>query len=84
MTWKCEQTVHISGNVRLAHISVHTVCNNADKFKENAKSLDKIICQQSEIVIVCLHNKTTTVLSGWTIPNTMGVSLLHYYRIRNK
>jgi hypothetical protein len=84
LTWKDEQTIDIRRSVRLAHSSVHTVCNNADKFKESAKCLDNITCQQSEIGIVCLHNKSTTVLSGWTTPNTVGVSLLHYYWIRNK
>ena len=84
MTWKSEQTVDIHRKVRLAHSSVHIVCNNADKVKESAKYLDNITCQQSEMETVCLANKTTTVLSGWTIPNTMGVSLLHYYWIRNK
>ena len=61
---KGKQTVDIRRNIRLAHSSVHTVCNNADKVKESAKNLDNITCQQSETGTVCLHNKTTTVLSG--------------------
>ena len=61
---KGKQTVDIRRNIRLAHSSVHTVCNNTDKVKESAKCLDKITCQKSEIGFVCLRNKTTTVLSG--------------------
>jgi hypothetical protein len=29
-----EQFVDVCLNVRLAHSSVHTICNNADRFKE--------------------------------------------------
>jgi hypothetical protein len=32
----------------------------------------------------CLCIKTTTVLSEWTIPKTMDVSLLHFYCNRSK
>jgi hypothetical protein len=56
-TWKGEQTVDIRRNVRLAHSSVHTICNNADKIKVSAKCLDNITCQQSDLkqgLYVCI------------------------------
>jgi hypothetical protein len=31
-----------------------------------------------------LFSKPNTVLSEWTVPKTMHVSLLHFYSIRNK
>jgi hypothetical protein len=42
--------------------------------------LEKVLSQEIE----CLYSKTTTVLSEWTIPNSMNVSLLYFYCITNK
>jgi hypothetical protein len=35
-------------NVILAHISIRTICDNADRIKKSAKCLDNIKYQQSE------------------------------------
>jgi len=45
---KGEQIADICHNVRHAHSSTCTVCDNADRMQENAKCLDNIKCQQSE------------------------------------
>jgi hypothetical protein len=37
-----EQIVHICRNVRHAHSSIHTISDNADKIKDNAKSGTKV------------------------------------------
>ena len=65
--------VDVYHNVRLAYSSVCTICDYADRIKESAKPGTK--------VFVCI--KTTTVLSEF-VPETMGVSLLLFYCIRNK
>jgi hypothetical protein len=39
---KGEQIVDICRNVRLAHSSVHTICDNADRIKQSAKSGTKV------------------------------------------
>jgi hypothetical protein len=49
-----ERIVDMCCNVRLAHSSIHAICDNADRIKESAKSGTKS---------VCLCSKTTTVLS---------------------
>jgi hypothetical protein len=60
---KGKKIVDICCNVRLAHSSVRTICDNVDGIKESAKCLDNIKCQQSETGSVYLYSKTTTVLS---------------------
>ena len=42
-TWNGEQTVDISHNVRLAHGSVHTIHDNADRITESAKSGSEVV-----------------------------------------
>jgi hypothetical protein len=42
--------------------------------------LQKVLSQ--ELKYLC--SKTTTVLSEWPIPETMDVSLLHFYCIKSK
>ena len=42
--------------------------------------LQKLLSQELE----CLYNKTATVVSEWTVPKSMDVSLLYFYCIRNK
>jgi hypothetical protein len=37
-----ERIVDICRNVRLAHSSVHTICDNADRSKESAKSGNEV------------------------------------------
>jgi len=64
---KGEQIVDICYNVGLAHRSVCTICDNADRIKESAKCSDSIKCQHSETGNVRLCIKTTTVLLEWTI-----------------
>jgi len=39
---KGERIVDICHNVRLAYSSIHTICNNANRIKENAKSGIKV------------------------------------------
>jgi IS30 family transposase len=64
----------ICHNVRRAHISVHTVCDNADRITESAKPGPKtLVCAARRII----------VLSESTVPKTMDVSLLHFYCIAN-
>jgi len=70
---KVEWIVDVYHNVRLAYSSVCTIRDYADRIKESAKPGTK--------VFVCI--KTTTVLSEF-VPETMGVSLLLFYCIRNK
>ena len=55
---------------------IRTFCDKSDRTAESAKSETK--------VLKCLCSKTTTVLSEWPIPETMDVSLLHFYCLRNK
>jgi len=55
-------------NVRLAHCSIHTVCDIADRIKEDAELGIKVVPQS---------------LSEWTTPKIMDASLLHFYCIRN-
>jgi hypothetical protein len=43
-----EEIVDIWCNVRLAHSTVYTICENADRIKESAKCLGNIKCQSSE------------------------------------
>jgi hypothetical protein len=40
---KGEQILDIRRNVRLAHSSVHTICDNADRIKGSAKSGNKVL-----------------------------------------
>ena len=61
----------------LDSLIVRTICDNADGIKGSAKCLDNIKCQQSEAGSG-LYSKTTTVLSEWTIPKTVDVSLSHF------
>ena len=44
---KCEQIVDICCNVRLAHSSACTICDNADRIKESVKSGDKVFMEQN-------------------------------------
>jgi hypothetical protein len=60
---KGEEIVDIWCKVRLAHSSVCTICDNADRIKDGTKCLDNFKCQNSEIGSVCLCSKTTTVSS---------------------
>ena len=83
-TQKSEWIAEICRNVRLAHCSVRTICDNVDIITESSKWLDKIKFQQSKRGTVCLCNKTTTVLSESTVTKTMDVSLLQFHFIRNK
>jgi hypothetical protein len=39
---KCEQIVDLCHNVRHTHSSVHTICDNADRIRESAKSRTKV------------------------------------------
>jgi len=55
---------------------IRTFCDKSDRTAESAKSETK--------VLKCLCSKTTTVLSEWPMPETMDVSLLHFYCLRNK
>jgi hypothetical protein len=83
MRWleKGEWTVDTWPNVRLVHSSVCTIHDNADRITESYKCLDNIKCQQCETGTVCMHSKTTTVLSEWTVPKTMDVNLLYFYSL---
>jgi hypothetical protein len=81
---KGERIVDICYNVRLAHRSIRTICDNADRIKASAKCSDNIKCQHSETGNVCLCIKTTTVLLEWTVWKNMNVNLLDFYCIRNK
>jgi hypothetical protein len=49
-------------NVRLAHSSICTICDSADRNNGSAKWLDNK-CQQSQTGSFYLCSKTTTVLS---------------------
>ena len=62
---KHEQSADICHNVRFAHSSMHTFPDNSDRIKESAKSEIKCLCSK------------TTILSEWTIPKTMAVTLLY-------
>jgi len=72
MSWlqEGEWIVDIYHNVRLAHSSVCMIRDNAGRIKESAKSGTK------------LCSKTTTVLSEWTAPKSMDVSLLHFIALK--
>jgi len=65
--------------LKLAHSSVCTIPDNADRIKESFKCLDNIKCQQSEAGSACLCSKATTVLLEETMQKTMAVSLLHFF-----
>jgi len=69
---KGDQIVDVCHNVKLADGSICTICDNADRITESAKSGTEMF--------VCLCSQTTTVLSEWTIPKSTRVSyiLLHY------
>jgi hypothetical protein len=67
---KGDQIVGIWHNVRLAHNSVYTICDNGDRIKESAKCLDNVKRQQSDTGNDCLWSKTTEVLSEWTVTKT--------------
>jgi hypothetical protein len=72
---KGKQIVDICRNVRLAHSSLHTICNNADRIKESAKSGTK--------VFVCVARLPQSYPNE-PYQKAMDVSLLHFYCIRNK
>jgi len=65
--------------LRLAHSSICTIPDNADRIKESAKCSDNITCQQSETGSVCLCSRATTVLLDETMQKTMDLSLLHFF-----
>jgi len=73
---KGEQIVDLCGTVRFIHSSVRTFCDKSHRITESVKSETK--------VLKCLCSKTSAVLSEWPIPETMNVSLLHFYCLRNK
>ena len=70
-----ERVVDISHNVRLAHSSICTSHEKADRIEEGAKSIDNIKCQQFETGSVCLHSKTTTFLILLNHAKTIDASL---------
>jgi hypothetical protein len=72
---KGEWIVDICRNVRLAHSSVHTICDNADRIKESVTS--------GTNVFVCVARLPQSYLNE-PYQKTMDVSLLHFYCIRNK
>jgi hypothetical protein len=45
LTLKGVQIVYVCSNVRLAHSSIRTVCDIADRIKEGAKSGTKVVSQ---------------------------------------
>ena len=51
---KGEQIVNIWHKVRHTHFSICRICDNADRVKESAESLDNIKWQQSETGSVCM------------------------------
>ena len=78
---KSEWIADICHNVRLVHITICTIHDNAIRIKESAKCLDNIKCQQSETGTVCVCSKTTTVLSQWIVPKTMDMNHLYFYSL---
>ena len=70
---KGEQIVDIWHNVRFTHSSVHTICENADRITESAKSGTEVFVKQD------YHSSI-----GMDCTKTMDVSLLHFYCSRNK
>jgi hypothetical protein len=58
-----ERIVDIYCIITLNHISIHTIHGNTERIKENAKCLDKVKCQQSEMGSVCVCSKTTRDIS---------------------
>jgi hypothetical protein len=72
---KGERIVDICRNVRIAHSSVNTIHDNADRIKEIAKSGTKIF--------VCVARLPQSYPNK-PYQKTMDVSLLHFYCIRNK
>jgi hypothetical protein len=58
-----EPIVDVCYNVRLAHCSVHTIHDNADRIEESITCLDNIKFQQHETETVCLCSKSTKVLT---------------------
>jgi len=79
---KSEWIVDICHNGRLTHSSACTIHDNADRIKGSVTCLDCNKCQRSETQSLC--SKTITVLSELTVPETVDVSILHFYCIRNK
>jgi len=71
---KSEWTVDICHNGRLTHSSVHTIYDNADRIKGSVTCLDCIKFQRPETQGLC--SKTITVLSEWTVPETVDVSYI--------
>jgi hypothetical protein len=72
---KGEWVLDTRRNVRLVHSTVHTNRENADRIKESAKSVTK--------VFVCVARLPQSYPNE-PYQNTMDVSLLHFYCIRNK
>jgi transcriptional/translational regulatory protein YebC/TACO1 len=68
---KGEQIFYICHNVRCVHISVRTICDNANRITES-----------HELKRMC--SKTTTVLSESEVTKGTDVSLLYFYWIINK
>ena len=69
---KGDRIVDICQNVSFTHISIRTIHKN------------NRITGSANLGTNCLCSKTTTVLAKWATPKTMGVSLLHFYWIRNE
>jgi hypothetical protein len=72
---KGERIVDICRNVRLAHNSVHTIRDNADRIKVSAKSGTKVFVYVARL---------PQSYRNEPYQKTMDVSLLHFYCIRNK
>ena len=71
---KAERIVDTCCNVRLAHSSVHTIRDNADRIKESAKSGTK--------VFVCLARLPQSYPNE--LHQKLWMCLLHFYCTRNK
>jgi hypothetical protein len=72
---KGELILDICRNVRLAHSSIHTICDNANRIKESAKSGTK--------VFVCVARLPQSNQNE-PYQKTVDMNLLHFYCIRNK
>jgi hypothetical protein len=79
-----EQVVETCRKIRLALRIAHAIHDNDNRIKESVRCLDNSKFQLSEKGTVCLCNKSANVLTEYTIPETMGMNLLHFYDIKNK
>jgi hypothetical protein len=72
---KGEGIVDKCRNIRLAHSTIHTILDNADRIKENAKSGTKVFVGVARL---------PQAYPNEPYQKTMDVSPLHFYCIRNK